>query len=427
MQENKTCRNCLGGAENGTDFIAPCMCSGSSKYVHRHCLDQWRVLSNNPRSFHHCDVCNFKYRTKVEKSPIPAKAYCKYGTLICLDLFIFFVLIELLVGLSIGLYILLDRYGIHLSNSIFRGLPLSVSYIIGGHGFLFFWIGVLSVCLFFTYVLVSIIRRLCCSRGRSKTRHEIIKERSISNRRRCRYRHGHQYDIFGDSWLMWMMFYYWSFGFYGPSFMVGPAPLICFDPDVAFALCFYRLGSGSGRRSSTVVPGSDDSNGLLILLIVIVAIFIGIGAVVGLCFTMFVIYKIFSSKISSMKRNERMKRIVIVDMDGQWEDEYNYRDSYQPPPQDYMHQPPPPQGFMHQPPPTQEYMQQPPPQGYMHQPPLHHQDEYMNQPPPPPPIQSSINNHNDNGYIYSDQNEYASAPPLQSDSISLLPKDDYDN
>lgn len=28
----------------GEDFIAPCKCKGSSKYVHRECLDQWRAV-----------------------------------------------------------------------------------------------------------------------------------------------------------------------------------------------------------------------------------------------------------------------------------------------------------------------------------------------------------------------------------------------
>nr|XP_009779487.1 PREDICTED: uncharacterized protein LOC104228672 isoform X2 [Nicotiana sylvestris] len=36
------CRICL--ESDGRDFIAPCKCKGSSKYVHRECLDQWRAV-----------------------------------------------------------------------------------------------------------------------------------------------------------------------------------------------------------------------------------------------------------------------------------------------------------------------------------------------------------------------------------------------
>jgi len=28
----------------GRDFIAPCKCKGSQKYVHRECLDNWRSI-----------------------------------------------------------------------------------------------------------------------------------------------------------------------------------------------------------------------------------------------------------------------------------------------------------------------------------------------------------------------------------------------
>nr|CAB3490253.1 unnamed protein product [Digitaria exilis] len=36
------CRICL--ETDGRDFIAPCKCKGTSKYVHRDCLDHWRAV-----------------------------------------------------------------------------------------------------------------------------------------------------------------------------------------------------------------------------------------------------------------------------------------------------------------------------------------------------------------------------------------------
>jgi E3 ubiquitin-protein ligase DOA10 len=35
------CRNCHD--TDGDDFIAPCNCKGSIKFVHRKCLDEWRL------------------------------------------------------------------------------------------------------------------------------------------------------------------------------------------------------------------------------------------------------------------------------------------------------------------------------------------------------------------------------------------------
>ncbi|OIV97527.1 hypothetical protein TanjilG_11051 [Lupinus angustifolius] len=40
--EQIQCRICL--ETDGRDFIAPCMCKGTSKYVHRECLDHWRAV-----------------------------------------------------------------------------------------------------------------------------------------------------------------------------------------------------------------------------------------------------------------------------------------------------------------------------------------------------------------------------------------------
>ncbi|KAF9678821.1 hypothetical protein SADUNF_Sadunf07G0076000 [Salix dunnii] len=40
--EQIQCRICL--ETDGRDFIAPCQCKGTAKYVHRECLDQWRAV-----------------------------------------------------------------------------------------------------------------------------------------------------------------------------------------------------------------------------------------------------------------------------------------------------------------------------------------------------------------------------------------------
>ncbi|KAG8088811.1 hypothetical protein GUJ93_ZPchr0011g28597 [Zizania palustris] len=55
------CRICLEA--DGRDFIAPCKCKGTSKYVHRDCLDHWRVVKlthycpMRPRRRHHRPLC----------------------------------------------------------------------------------------------------------------------------------------------------------------------------------------------------------------------------------------------------------------------------------------------------------------------------------------------------------------------------------
>jgi len=63
------CRICFGttgdeeedeeNVNNSRELIAPCLCNGTSRYVHRACLERWRETSH--RAFTHCFECNFKY------------------------------------------------------------------------------------------------------------------------------------------------------------------------------------------------------------------------------------------------------------------------------------------------------------------------------------------------------------------------------
>lgn len=52
------CRLCF---ESGGDLIAPCNCRGTSKWVHRECLNRWRSMNHNPRAFTHCSECQFEF------------------------------------------------------------------------------------------------------------------------------------------------------------------------------------------------------------------------------------------------------------------------------------------------------------------------------------------------------------------------------
>jgi len=68
----RECRLCLG--RGGDNLIAPCNCSGSSRWVHQTCLDQWRSSNCNPRAFSHCCSCGFRYRLQdVQVSSLPEK------------------------------------------------------------------------------------------------------------------------------------------------------------------------------------------------------------------------------------------------------------------------------------------------------------------------------------------------------------------
>ncbi|GAA5906158.1 hypothetical protein JCM5296_000111 [Sporobolomyces johnsonii] len=61
--EERICRICFDGedAELGKLF-SPCLCKGTSRFVHTTCLERWRKASANSRSFYQCDQCAFRYR-----------------------------------------------------------------------------------------------------------------------------------------------------------------------------------------------------------------------------------------------------------------------------------------------------------------------------------------------------------------------------
>ena len=65
LDQEKICRICLEGTDNTEPFheghlISPCQCRGTSAWVHRGCLDRWRVTQED-RAFSQCTECAFPY------------------------------------------------------------------------------------------------------------------------------------------------------------------------------------------------------------------------------------------------------------------------------------------------------------------------------------------------------------------------------
>lgn len=57
------CRICFAGEEAGRLF-APCRCRGSIGKVHVSCLNAWRNMSANQRSYFQCDQCGYRYNVE---------------------------------------------------------------------------------------------------------------------------------------------------------------------------------------------------------------------------------------------------------------------------------------------------------------------------------------------------------------------------
>ncbi len=58
------CRFCFEPALAGDPLIAPCLCSGSSKFVHDRCLRKWRLMNYGRAPFVRCMECRAAYRIR---------------------------------------------------------------------------------------------------------------------------------------------------------------------------------------------------------------------------------------------------------------------------------------------------------------------------------------------------------------------------
>ena len=63
LDHNKCCRLCFDGEETVATgrLFSPCLCAGSMRYIHVHCLNQWRIRSGKASSYFKCDQCTYEY------------------------------------------------------------------------------------------------------------------------------------------------------------------------------------------------------------------------------------------------------------------------------------------------------------------------------------------------------------------------------
>ena len=65
MEEERICRVCRGGEEEGNDLYHPCMCKGSISYVHKECLMTWLSFASRTK----CELCGYAFKLSPEYAP----------------------------------------------------------------------------------------------------------------------------------------------------------------------------------------------------------------------------------------------------------------------------------------------------------------------------------------------------------------------
>jgi hypothetical protein len=86
----KCCRICLE-SDRVEDMIAPCRCKGSSKWIHRTCLDQWRAYNADDVAFSRCMECRFEFQfeaTKKQSSIVRHGRHLHYWLLVSRDILV---------------------------------------------------------------------------------------------------------------------------------------------------------------------------------------------------------------------------------------------------------------------------------------------------------------------------------------------------
>jgi len=110
VPEDAVCRICFS---DGGRLISPCMCTGSMRFVHPECLNEWRAQSANPRSFYQCDQCGYQYniqRTKWAGILEDARVVRAVAALLLLVGMLVGGLVFGKLGLAHGFYRLVDFY-----------------------------------------------------------------------------------------------------------------------------------------------------------------------------------------------------------------------------------------------------------------------------------------------------------------------------
>jgi len=106
--QSLTCRICLS-SDDPDSLIAPCLCAGTQKWVHRGCLDEWRAQEQVPLAFGNCPTCKFSYRTRVVDSDEQRDArILRFRLFVARDAVGLFVLVQSTLALTAFLMHMLD-------------------------------------------------------------------------------------------------------------------------------------------------------------------------------------------------------------------------------------------------------------------------------------------------------------------------------
>ena len=127
------CRVCLDEC-NRKDVIAPCHCSGSSKWIHRECLDKWRCTKTG--AFSKCTECLYEYHLECisgdDTERASVKRQIRFVCYVIRDLFLALTTTQIVIFIFGLMAYLFDMKDHNLEKSFhFEKHPVLFYYLVG--------------------------------------------------------------------------------------------------------------------------------------------------------------------------------------------------------------------------------------------------------------------------------------------------------
>ena len=98
VEGGKQCRICYDGDNSTSPMIAPCLCKGDLKYVHRECLDKYRIINEGMVAFSQCNTCQFKYLFQVNGKKRCLSPKCLFRLTIMGDILVVLLFWGFIIG-----------------------------------------------------------------------------------------------------------------------------------------------------------------------------------------------------------------------------------------------------------------------------------------------------------------------------------------
>lgn len=205
--EELCCRFCLDTNQSEDNpLIAPCRCNGTSKYVHRACLDAWRKQSLNPKAITQCTICSTPFRIQHKDGNLKHRCWktrlaldiCAYLGLRLLAFLATSIILACAggTGFAGGCYATCGMVGLsgilyalwHLPFGAFPRAPIHNLFPKGngkGSDAIAAIIAVIGLCILIGIILVGIYRLVCVAQenlagavrgANAQAREKVVKE-----------------------------------------------------------------------------------------------------------------------------------------------------------------------------------------------------------------------------------------------------------